>query len=81
MASYTNETVTFEIIENLVVFGERRDCGWTKEANIIRWNDGVPKIDIREWNPTHERMSRGITLMETEAEALAKVLSKRYATR
>ena len=75
----TKDTVTFEILEHLVSFGERKDSGWTKEANIVSWNGGVPKVDIREWDADHERMSRGVTLMETEAEALARVLTERYS--
>ena len=75
----TRDTVTFEILEHLVTFGERKDSGWTKEANIVAWNGGVPKLDIREWDPDHERMSRGVTLMETKAEELAKVLTSRYS--
>ena len=77
----TRDTVTFEILEHLVTFGERKDSGWTKEANIVCWNGGVPKLDIREWDPDHERMSRGVTLLEAEAEDLTKVLSARYAVR
>ena len=70
--------VTWDLMENLVVFGQRRDTGWTKEANIVCWNGGSPKLDIREWDPDHERMSRGITLYEAEAERLAWILCKRY---
>lgn len=70
--------VTWDLMENLVVFGQRRDSGWTKEANIVCWNGGSPKLDIREWDPDHERMSKGITLYEAEAEKLARVLCKRY---
>ena len=70
--------VTWDLMENLVVFGQRRDTGWTKEANIVCWNGGSPKLDIREWDPNHERMSRGITLYEAEAERLARILCKRY---
>ena len=70
--------VTWDLMENLVVFGQRRDTGWTKEANIVCWNGGSPKLDIREWDPDHERMSRGITLYEAEAERLARILCKRY---
>ena len=70
--------VTWDVLENLVVFGQRRDSGWTKEANIVCWNGGSPKLDIREWDPDHERMSRGITLYEAEAERLARILCKRY---
>ena len=48
--------------------------GWTKELNIISWNGGVPKLDIRDWAPEHEKMGKGITLSEEEAEKLAKLL-------
>ena len=74
----SDDNFTFDIMENLLVFGQRKDTGWTKEANIVCWNGGSPKLDIREWDPDHERMSRGATLYEAEAERLAKVLCKRY---
>ena len=48
--------------------------GWTKELNIISWNGGVPKLDIRDWAPEHEKMGKGITLSEEEAEKLASLL-------
>ena len=70
--------VTWDILENLAVFGQRRDSGWTKEANIVCWNGGSPKLDIREWDPDHERMSKGATLYEAEAEKLARALCRRY---
>ena len=73
--------ITFDIKEHLATFGEMKDSGWTKEANIVAWNGGVPKLDIREWSPDHSRMSKGVVLLESEAEALAKVLSARYAVR
>ena len=73
-----DDKVTFDLMENLLVFGQRKDSGWTKEANIVCWNGGSPKLDIREWDPDHERMSKGITLYEAEAEKLARALCKRY---
>jgi len=73
-----NSKVTCDVLENLVVFGQRKDSGWTKEANIVCWNGGSPKLDIREWDPDHERMSKGVTLYEAEAEKLARILCKRY---
>ena len=73
-----DDKVTFDIMENILVFGQRKDTGWTKEANIVCWNGGSPKLDIREWDPDHERMSKGATLYEAEAERLAKALCKRY---
>ena len=72
------DKVTWDIVENLMVFGENKSTGWTKEANIVAWNNGTPKVDIRDWDPEHERMSKGVTLYEAEAEKFAKLLCKRY---
>lgn len=73
----TNDEVTFELLEHIGVLEERKD-GWKKEVNIVAWNGGQAKIDIRDWDPSHERMSRGITLFEDTAEKLAEALSERY---
>lgn len=61
--------ITFDIIEHIGVIESRPD-GWTKEVNIVSWNGGQAKIDIRDWDPSHERMTRGITLAEDSAEVL-----------
>ena len=65
----SNQEVTFNIIEHIGVLEKRKD-GWTKEVNIVAWNGGMPKFDIRDWDPSHERMTRGITLVEDVAEKL-----------
>lgn len=72
-----NDEVTFELMEHIGVLEERKD-GWTKEVNIVAWNGGQGKIDIRDWDPDHTRMTRGITLFEDTAEKLASALCKRY---
>ena len=58
-----------------------RDEKWTKEVNVVAWNGGKPKIDVRDWNGTHERMSRGITLTEEQAMKMTKALVDRYRAR
>ena len=75
-----NTEVTFEIMEHVGVIEARKD-GWTKEVNIVAWNGGPAKIDIRDWSADHERMSRGITLTEEQAEKLAMNLAQRYRER
>ena len=72
-----NDEVSFDIREYIEVIGVK-DNGWKKEVNVVAWNGGNPKIDVREWDPSHARMSRGITLFDDEAEKLAEALSKRY---
>jgi hypothetical protein len=29
---------------------DNREEKWTKEVNLVAWNGGKPKIDIRDWN-------------------------------
>ena len=65
--------IKYEIIKHIVNLSES-SRGWTKELNIISWNGGVPKLDIRDWAPEHEKMGKGITLSEEEAEKLAGLL-------
>ena len=73
----SNDPVRFEIMEHLDVLGTKEN-GWTKEVNIVAWNGGAGKIDVREWDPEHTRMSKGITLFDAEAEKLTRVLADRY---
>ncbi|MBQ1544927.1 MAG: YdbC family protein [Clostridia bacterium] len=66
---------TYEIKEQLGVLGEN-SRGWTKELNLISWNGGNPKYDIRDWAPDHDRMGKGVTLTVDEAAELKELLAK-----
>ena len=72
-----NNEVTYEIKERLGILSDSKN-GFTKEVSIVAWNGGVPKIDIRDWSSDHTRMTRGITLFEEEAKALAKALNEHF---
>ncbi|GAB6107995.1 YdbC family protein [Fusibacter bizertensis] len=65
--------IKYEIIETLGVLSENAK-GWKKELNLISWNDREPKYDLREWDPEHEKMGKGITLSLVEIEELKKIL-------
>ena len=65
--------VTFAIDEHIGILSEREN-GWKRELNIVTWNNGVPKYDIRDWSEDHERMSKGITLTEDELQALIELM-------
>lgn len=67
--------IEYEIVEELGVISERTK-GWTRELNLISWNGGAPKYDVRDWAPNHEKMGKGITLSIEEAESLKDLLSK-----
>lgn len=50
--------------------------GWTKELNLVSWNETNAKFDIREWAPEHDKMSKGVTLTEDEARQLYVLLGE-----
>lgn len=49
--------------------------GWSKELNLISWNDRKAKYDIRDWDPDHDKMGKGITLTREELEALSEIIN------
>jgi hypothetical protein len=65
--------IKFEIIKHLAVLSEGSK-GWTKEVNIVSWNNRKPKVDIREWDENHEQMGKGITLNKEDIEKLKEWL-------
>ena len=67
--------IKYDIIENIGVLSENTR-GWTKELNLISWNNAKPKFDLRDWSPNHEKMGKGITLSNEELEALKELLEK-----
>lgn len=66
---------TYEIVEPLGVLSTLRS-GYTKEVNMISWNGGVPRLDIRTWSPDHEP-ARGVVLNGIEEVELKEILEKR----
>ncbi len=63
----------YEIRKTLGIIGEGTK-GWRKEVNIVSWNDRKPKLDIRDWDETHEKMGKGVTLSKEEVEEFKKLL-------
>ena len=66
----------YEIVKELGVISEGAR-GWTKELNLISWNDKPPKYDIRDWAPDHEKMGKGVSLTEEEMESLIELFNSR----
>lgn len=71
MTETERSEIKFEIVEHIGII-KPIQTGWNKELNVVAWNGKQAKYDIREWDPTHERMSKGITLHRDE---MKKVLS------
>ena len=67
--------IKYEILKTIGILSENTR-GWKKELNLISWNGGKPKYDIRDWAPDHEKMGKGVTLTEEELDTLKKLLQK-----
>lgn len=67
--------VNYEIVKQIGVVSESK-TGWTKELNLISWNDREPKYDLRDWAPDHKKMGKGITLSKEEVDVLTKILNE-----
>lgn len=68
--------IKFEIIEQIADLG-MNSSGWTKELNLVSWNNARPKYDIREWNEDHTRCGKGVTLTYDEFQMLRDALIER----
>ncbi|SDZ06229.1 hypothetical protein SAMN05660462_01705 [Proteiniborus ethanoligenes] len=67
--------IKFNIVEEISVISESAK-GWTKELNLISWNDREAKYDLRDWSPNKEKMGKGITLTKDELISLRDTLNK-----
>ena len=68
--------ITFEITKELGIISETSK-GWTRELNMVSWNEREPKFDIRDWSPDHTRMSKGVSLTEDEMKKLIELFNAR----
>lgn len=65
---------SFEIVRHIGVLSTS-PRGWTREVNVVSWNAKPARLDIRDWAPDHEKMSRGVALNGFETEQLKVILS------
>lgn len=63
----------FEITKHIKTLSTNAK-GWSKELNMVSWNEREAKYDIREWDESHEKMGKGVTFTEEEIENLKEAL-------
>ena len=66
--------IKYDIVEEVGVVSES-STGWTKELNLISWNNTEAKYDLRDWAPDHAKMGKGITLSIDELRQLKNLLN------
>jgi len=74
MRVYNMPDIKYDIIKKFGVLS-RSEKGWTKELNLVSWNDRLPKYDIREWAPDGKAMGKGVTLTKEELIALKGLIN------
>ena len=62
--------IQFEITQHIGNLSAPSEKGWTKELNLVSWNGGAPKYDIRDWSEDHTKMGKGVTLTAEQAKKL-----------
>lgn len=65
--------ITFEIKKHIAVLSTAKS-GWTRELNVVSWNEAPEKYDIRDWDPAHEKMGKGITLTNEEMRTIVDAM-------
>ena len=65
--------IKFSITEHIATISTSPK-GWTKELNLVSWNDKEPKYDLRDWSPDHSKMGKGLTLSDEELKELRTAL-------
>ena len=66
--------IKYEIVKPIGVLS-KAGSGWSKELNLISWNDREPKYDLRDWSADHDKMGKGVTLTREELAALKELLN------
>lgn len=69
-----NKDFSFTKERNIAIMSTNE--GYTKECNLISWNDGKPKLDIRNWK--EDKPLKGISLDEEESKILYEGLKAYY---
>lgn len=68
-----NNDFSYSIEEFISPIKESKS-NWTKSIARIKWGDNPTTVDIRNMNIQDERMGKGISLSDEEANLLAELL-------
>ncbi len=59
--------IKYEIIKNIAVLSTSAS-GWSKELNLISWNDRKSKYDLRDWSADRTEISAGVAIEFTSRQ-------------
>lgn len=73
VSGVAESSIVYDIKKRLGVISKLGN-GWTKEINLVSWNGGEPRYELRSWSPDHRRMGRGISFDGEELVSLREIL-------
>lgn len=65
---------SYEITDLIGILKESETHDWVKALTRISWNGGPANLDIRNLNLGQNRLGKGITITDEEAEMLTNLL-------
>jgi len=68
-ADFAKEALKFNICEHIGTLRSSAS-GWSRELNIVSWNNGKAKFDVRDWSEDHNKMSKGLTFTDSEMKRI-----------
>ena len=69
---------TYEIKAHIATLSRSEDGHITTEVNLISYNGDDPKLDIRRWDRSRDKMFKGIALTNGEANKLLQTLENYF---
>ena len=66
--------IDFELKKRIGCVSKSKN-GWTKELNLVVWDEKYIKYDIRTWDPAG-KPGKGVTLTLEEAKELHRLLGQ-----
>ena len=66
--------MSFKLLEKIATLSENKI--YTKEINLVAWNQNSEKYDIRLWRKDNNHPSRGITFTLCELKELKSILDQ-----
>lgn len=65
--------IVFSIERHIGVLSEAKN--WSKQLNIVSWNNREGKYDLRDWDASYAKMGKGVTLTVDEVKKLRDLLN------
>ncbi len=68
--------IKFDVVKEFGVISENPKNGWSRELNLVSWNDREPKYELRDWSADKSKMNKGFSMTAEEVKTLRDILNK-----